>query len=378
MSQVVRRPLPAALACLFVLALASFAHGQGATPYFRVRPDAPSGGSGGSWAAPTTGGYYGGLNRGYYNAPYLPWNPYTYYQDPNSAFLSGTADILSASGDLAIKQQQASLIAQDVKSAKLANHRRAWEQWEWEQQHTPTLEDERERERVLQLRRARNDPPETEITSGAALNVVLKHLEVLQGQGMVGPAIPIDPELLRQVNVFAAGTRSANSIGIMSKVDNLHWPMALREDFFDDERKEITKTLQQLAVEGESNNVDFKKIKKLREILNNMVDELKDHQDDITIYQHIEAKRFIKEVQGALNTLQDENVGNYFNGKWSAKGNTVAELVDYMSKQGLRFAASVSGNEPSYIALHRLMADYDSALTQVTLRPGPGGPPGPP
>src|SRR5262245_52600441 len=107
MSQVVRRPVPAVLACLFVLALAATAHGQGstatpATPYFRVRPDAPA--SSGSWAAPTTGGYYGGLNRGYYNAPYLPWNPYVYYQDPNSAFLSGTADILSASGDLAIKQ----------------------------------------------------------------------------------------------------------------------------------------------------------------------------------------------------------------------------------------------------------------------------------
>src|SRR5262249_40878192 len=158
-----------------------------ATPYFRVRPDAPASGS---WAAPTTGGYYGGLNRGYYNAPYLPWNPYTYYQDPNSAFLSGTADILSASGDLAIKQQQASRVAQDGASAKLANKRRAWEQWEWEQQHTPKLEDVREQERVLQLRRSRNDPPETEITNGTALNTLLKHLEVLQGQGMVGPVIP--------------------------------------------------------------------------------------------------------------------------------------------------------------------------------------------
>jgi hypothetical protein len=175
--------------------------------------------------------------------------------------------------------------------------------------------------------------------------------------------------------VFAAGTRSANTIGLMSQVDNLHWPMALQEDFFNDERKEITKLLQQLAVEAESNNVDFKKIKKLRGILNNMVDELKEHQDDITIYQHVEAKRFIKEVQSAANTLQDANVGNYFNGKWSAKGNTVSELVAYMSGQGLRFAAAVSGNEPSYIALHRAMADYDLALNQVALQAGPG--PGP-
>src|SRR5262249_36630479 len=123
-----------------------------------------------------------------------------------------------------------------------------------------------------------------------------------------------------------------------------------------------------------------KKIKKLRGILNNMVDELKEHMDDITIYQHVEAKRFIKEMQAAANTLQDSNVGNFFNGKWSAKGQTVFDLVDYMSKQGLRFAAAVGGNEPSYIALHRALADYDMALGQVSLqgRPGPGGPPGPP
>jgi hypothetical protein len=370
MSQDVRRPVPAVLACLFVLALAASASGQDATPYFRVRPDAPA--SGGSWAASTTGRYSGGLNRGYYSAPFISWSPYTSFQDPNSAFLSGTADILSASGDLAIKQQQARLLGAQVNAAKLANRRRAWEQWEWEQQRTPTLEDVREQERVLQLRRARNDPPETEITNGTALNQLLNHLAVLQGQGLVGPVIPLDPEMLRQINVFPAGSRSANSIGVMFQVDNLHWPMALRMDFFDDERQEVTKLLLQLAAEAESNSVDFTKVRSLNALLQNMMGKLREHRDDITIMQDIEARRFIREIQGAANTLQTPNVGNFFNGKWSARGNTVAELVDHMSRQGLRFAAAVSGNEPAYIALHRAMADYDLALTQVTQQAGPG------
>jgi hypothetical protein len=373
MSQLVRRLLPAALACLFVPAVTATVHGQDATPYFRVRPDAAVGGS---WAGPATGGYYGGVNQGYYNAPYLPWNPYVYYQDPNSAFMNGVANVMSASGDLNIKQQQSRLIGQQVEAAKMANKRRAWEQWEWEQQHTPKLEDVREQERVLNLRRARNDPPETEILNATALNYLLKHLEVLQGQGMVGSTIPLDPDLLRQINVVAAGT-SGNSLGVMFNPDQLHWPMALREDFFDDERGDITKLVRQLSVEAESGNPDFKKIKKLQGILNNMVDELKDHKDDITIMQHIEAKRFIKELQGAMHTLQQANVGNYFNGKWSAKGNTVSELVDNMSKQGLRFAPAVTGNEPSYIALHRALADYDTSLNQVALQGSPppqGGP----
>jgi hypothetical protein len=367
MSQVVPRPVPAALGCVFVLAASAL--GQPVTPYFRVRPDAPLSGS---RAAATTGGFYGGVNWGHYTAPFLPWSPYTFSRDPNSAFLSGTADILGASGDLAVRQQQARLIGQQVEAARMANRRRAWEQWEWEQQRTPTLEDVREQERALALRRSRNDPPEPEILNGTALNTLLQHLAAQQGQGMIGPPVPLDQDMLRQINVFVAGSRSANSLGVMFQVDNLHWPMALREDFFDDERKEVTKLLQQLAVEAASNNVDFNKIRRLREILNNMLNGLRQRRDDVTIMQEIEARRFIREVQEAANTLQSPNVANFFNGKWSARGDTVTELVGHMSRQGLRFAAAGSGNEPAYIALHRAMADYDLALSRASLRANPG------
>jgi hypothetical protein len=161
----------------------------------------------------------------------------------------------------------------------------------------------------------------------------------------------------------------------MFQVDNLHWPMALRMDFFDEERKEVTRLLQQLAAEAESNNVDFNKIRRLREILNSMLNGLREHRDDITIMQDIQARRFIREVQGAANTLQSPNVANFFNGKWSARGDTVTELVGHMSRQGLRFAAAVSGNEPAYLALHRAMADYDLALSRASLRANPGSQP---
>ena len=51
----------------------------------------------------------------------------------------------------------------------------------------------------------------------------------------------------------------------------------------------------------------------------------------------------------------------------TAQGSTVPELVQYMSREGLTFAAATSGDETAYTSLYRAMADYDTLVGQRTM-----------
>jgi hypothetical protein len=77
--------------------------------------------------------------------------------------------------------------------------------------------------------------------------------------------------------------------------------------------------------------------------------------------RHVESKRYLSELQEAVKLLEKPHAGNYFNGKFSARGKTVAELIQHMSKQGLRFAPAVEGDEGAYENLHRALVVYDVA-----------------
>ena len=66
-------------------------------------------------------------------------------------------------------------------------------------------------------------------------------------------------------------------------------------------------------------------------------------------------------MKEALKLLEKPHAGYYFSGKFSARGKTVAELIQHMSYQGLRFAPAVAGDEAAYENLHRALVVYDVA-----------------
>jgi hypothetical protein len=75
---------------------------------------------------------------------------------------------------------------------------------------------------------------------------------------------------------------------------------------------------------------------------------------------YMEAKRYVRELDNTIKILRDPNVKNYVTQKWSPKGaNNVTQLVADMSRQGLRFAPAVPGDEGAYVALHGgMVANY--------------------
>ena len=67
-----------------------------------------------------------------------------------------------------------------------------------------------------------------------------------------------------------------------------------------------------------------------------------------------------------MTALEDPNVGNWFT-KWRAQGNTLPDLVNFMSSNGLVFAPATQGSETAYQSLYRFLADYDAAQAQRTM-----------
>jgi hypothetical protein len=133
--------------------------------------------------ARASAGPLGGLAFLGLTAPGLAQNPYAayrpvylapwagYFSDPYG--LHGAADVIRAQGQLMKDQQDAYLKREQVRQARIDTHRKQLEQWLWERDHLPTVEDERERFREEQHRRALHDPPPTEIWTAISLNELL-------------------------------------------------------------------------------------------------------------------------------------------------------------------------------------------------------------
>jgi len=105
-----------------------------------------------------------------YNNPYMGYG----YADPYRGYLSGAADVINSQGKFMVSQQQAYLMKEQVREARINNKRRAFDEYLYEREKTPTAEEERQRSMMEQIQRSRSNPPITEIWSGKALNDLLK------------------------------------------------------------------------------------------------------------------------------------------------------------------------------------------------------------
>ncbi|MCS6851528.1 MAG: hypothetical protein NZ700_10225 [Gemmataceae bacterium] len=318
---------------------AAAAYGQGFNPFnvtAQMSSSMPSYGYG--------GGYFGWGN--------FSMDPYGF-----GGYLGGGASVISAQGQFLINNQQARLIDQAVQRAKLENRRRVFDQWLYERANTPTYEDERERTQALERRRARNDPPISEILSSKSLNDLLASIQQMHARRIEGQDVPLDEELMRHVNVTAA--RNGSNFGLLKNEARLNWPLALRDESMADVRIDIDSLLQEAYRQAKGGRVDPGVLRGLSEALRKMNDLLRKNVRELSPSAYMEAKRFLGDLESAYKVLQQPDVGNFFNGRYSAQGRTVKELVQYMTKNGLIFAPAVPGDEAAYVALQRAMAEYD-------------------
>lgn len=290
-------------------------------------------------------------------ASYSP--PYAYsYPDPYGGYLRGGADVINAQGRFMVNNQQALLLHESVRQARMESRRRIFDEWLYERANRPTLEDDRERDMREQVRRSRNDPPLTEIWSADALNSLLRDIQKLDAKGEKGRDVMLDEDILKRVNV----TKGKGNVGILKNEAQLNWPLALRTE----ETKEAQQQLDSLVKDAvnqamNSRSVSRDTLVQIDDALKQLRDRLSRQVSDLPFAQYREAKRFLNDLEEARTVLGGQDAGNYLTGKYAAKGKSVTDLVRYMTQQGLLFAPATSGDEAAYTALHRALAAYDMA-----------------
>ncbi len=292
-----------------------------------------------------------------------------YGESPLGGYMRGIAGIISSEGNALINIEQSKLLHEQVRRERMENRRRAFDQYLYEREHTPTPEDDRQKAMKEQVRRSLNDPPMGDITSGVALNTLLADIQK-KGDNAQGPPIPLDNDILRHINVKSP-TGGGNP-GLLKNEGRLTWPVVLRGPQYKEERdvlNDLTPAAYDQAVSGKS---DAGTLEGMTAAVRRLADKLRDNIKDLTPTEYSEGRRFLSDYEDALALLRQPGAGDYFTQK-SPKGKSVADLVQHMTKKGLVFAPAVPGDEGSYLALQRALAAYDAGINPqvVTEKPAP-------
>jgi hypothetical protein len=322
--------------------------------------------SGGAFASPALyGGVYGLAGAyGAYGASGYGYNGYgSYQEDSYGGYMRGNADVISNTGRYLINNQQSHLTREQVRQARIDTRRKVFDQYLYERDNTPTVEDERERLQHEAWRRALNDPPVTEIWSARALNDLLLDAQKLQAKGTSGPPVTLDPGVLQRINV-AAGRRPGNA-AMLKNQGRLNWPAALLSSKMPKEAEELREQIAALlpgavnqAVNGK---VDADRLKELNRAVASLQALLAAQVSRFPPDQYLTARRFLTGLEDGLKVLGQPDAGLYFTDRYVARGRTVPDLIEHMTREGLAFAPALSGDEGAYVALHRALAAYDAA-----------------
>jgi hypothetical protein len=330
-------------------------------------PAAGTGFSYSSYGAALGGGAYGtmtstgassyGTGSGYGNSGYPGYGDYV-LPDPYGGFLKGAADVINAQSKYLVNTQQAYLMKEQVRAAQIDNRRRAFDEWLYERANTPSLNDERERIIREEVRRSRNDPPLPEVWSAKALNDLLADAQKLQGRKIQGPNVPIDEEVLKKINLTKG---DGSNFGLLKNDGKLNWPIALRGmDGARELRDEIQVAISKAYGEAkEGKPVDPNTVQKIDDYSKKLQNMLVKNVGTVPFAQYSEGKTYMKQLDDAVQVLKKGDAGEFINGSFTPKANTVGELVQFMSQKGLQFAPATGNEQAAYLALHKALVAYD-------------------
>jgi len=313
---------------------------------------------------------YGG--GGLYNTmaydPYSgsSYNPYYPYYDPYGGALRGVADILGAQGKFQVSMAQSSVIGEQFRQARIDTRRRLFDEYQYERANTPTTQMLREMDQKEMLRRSINNAPTTEILSGDAMNIILDHLMKAQANNIKATSVPLEADTLAKINVRPLG-RNGN-VSLLKNGGILKWPLPLQVSEYEKERKQVDELIVKAVHQADFQTVDRGTLKDIVDNMKKLQERVSSHVNDMGTGKYLEAKRYLNAVDEAVRALGQDDITNYFNHKYEARGNTVAELVKYMKDKGLRFAPSIGSEEGAYKAVHQALVSYDNSLNQQVAR----------
>jgi hypothetical protein len=302
------------------------------------------------------------------NLPVFGFSPWANWGNSAGGFLNGAAGVISASGQYEMMHQQARLTRQQVKAAHIENRRRMFDELRYERENTPPLSANLEEDRQEQVRQALANPQLTDIWSGNALNVLLTEIQIVQSRtGLQGATVPLEPDAVRNLSLTTGTT--PGSIGLL-RGGKLRWPPELQGERFQKDIDAVNKLLPEMIQQAQGSGVTGQAIRQMDSLLASLREEVTAAVDDMSPSDNIRAMRFVRDLSQATRLLRDPNVAKQLGGAWQPQGETVGELVSFMTSRGLRFAPAARGDEAFYTALHQAMAMYVNSLRQLKASPG--------
>jgi len=281
-------------------------------------------------------------------------------------FLHGTADIISSSGDLFIKNQQAYQEQEKAKQAVYDTKRKAFNEMMYEKANTPTYTENALYKKQLILHRIMTNPTPGEIARGETLNTMMPVIADLSLKGVSGPPIQLDPDVVRAVNVTLGGQTAGNiaSLGMLKNVSELDWPIPVQGP----KQVKLAALLPALVSEAMSGKIKAKTYNTVKTAITAVQEDqrTKFHKEEIDGGEYLIGKRFLDSLDQSVKALQMPGTRRVLNGSYSARGNNVPELVSNMSGQGLVFAPANAGDEPAYQALHTAFVSYCSGALSAS------------
>jgi hypothetical protein len=297
-------------------------------------------------------GYGYGLGGGYSGNPY-------------GGYLQGAANMTVANAQYQLTNQEARIVQQRadrdaLKTRQATIEENEWERKNWLQRISPYVV--RQKQIARDLRVALYDPPEMEIWSGEVLNTLLNDLKNAQSQGRTFPPVPLDPRVLANINVSTGDTYVG--AGMLRNLKTFDWPWILRQSAFDGMRQNVEKLLRTAVAQAKGGGIDITLLNQVTAAVAAAEDQVGNMAQDgeITPTQYVDGMRYLREIKSSLQVLQTNDAANYFNGTYSAQGATVAQLVQNMMSQGLKFAPAPPGDESYYNSLYRSLVTEEYRL----------------
>jgi hypothetical protein len=297
--------------------------------------------------------------------------PFTYGGIPESFgpgyFLMGTSEIMKAYGTVVTADQQARIMAEQAEQAHIDTLKKRFEYRMFVEANTIPYSEVQAKHAKQMLHRVLKTPNPNEIVSGKSVNILLQDLEGARGKKIELEPISLSEDTLKHLNV----TTGHGNLGLLRNDGRFTWPPGLVEIVPAREREEVESQAQTLVNKTLNGVLPVNVMRDLQSTLEKIDERLLKKINDPNLPGDVyrSAKRFLENFKSALVALNEpENAIKYFNyQKWATGSKTIKELVDYMLKEGLRFAPAVQGDESAYRALQGALAAYDNAYNhQIT------------
>jgi hypothetical protein len=297
---------------------------------------------------------------------------YTYCQDPFNGYLTGAASVITSQAQFVTARRQADILKEQARQAAVDTQRKIYEEWKYEKNDQPTLEQIRRDAWEQAYKRSVFHPPLNDIWTADALNRIFDHAARIQNRGIAGTRIAVDEDSLKHIN-FSTGV--AGNIGALKDKGKLNWPAVLERNDFAPERTRFSQLAADAVRQGGDNNkVESAVLRDMERDLDSLDQKLTDRIRDISPDDYIAGKHYLQELKQAVRILKRPDVADYINGKYNVRGGTIGELIQNMANAGVRFAPARSGEEAAYNSLYKSLLTYDLSLAEKSMETTNGTP----